>query len=69
MSSTIQNSSTSSPRLTPAAIGLDPASAIWTAPEAMALITLAPESNLRQSIVYPVAFSNAPLAMATAHEL
>ncbi len=50
MSSKIQTTSTSTPRLIAAAAGLDPDNAICTSPEAMALITLAPESNLRQSI-------------------
>ena len=46
MSSKIQTSSASTPRLIAAAAGLDPDNAICTSPDAMAPITLAPESNL-----------------------
>ena len=48
MSSRIQNSCRSTPRLTAAASGLEPMTPICTSPEAIAVATLAPESNWRQ---------------------
>ena len=65
MSSTIQTSSMSTPWLTPAAIGLEPASAICTSPDAIAVITLAPESNCRYSTSQPVTSENLSLAIGT----
>ena len=69
MSSTIHTSCMSTPWLTPAAIGLEPASAIWTSPDAIAVITLAPLSNCRYSTSQPVAFENASSAIGTSHGL
>ena len=69
MSSAIQNSSISRPRLIPAAMGLEPAMAICTSPSAMALIIWAPESNWRQAIERLVLPAKAPVVMATFHGL
>ena len=51
MSSMIQNSCRSTPRLTAAVNGLEPMTPICTSPDAMPVATLAPESNLRQLIL------------------
>jgi hypothetical protein len=48
MSSRIQKSCRSTPRLTAAASGLDPITPICTSPDAIAVETLAPDSNWRQ---------------------
>ena len=64
MSSRIHTSCRSTPRLTAAASGLEPMTPSCTSPEAIAVATLAPESNWRHRILYPVAFSIEPFAMA-----
>ena len=65
MPSAIQNSSTL--RLFDMAVAtpVDPKRPIWTSPDVMAGSNLPGESNLRQLILYPVAFSKSPPAIAT----
>src|SRR5207249_6921031 len=62
--SRIQNSSSSTPRLADAASPVEPMTPIGTSPDAIALVTSPPELNWRHLILYPVAFSKLPLAIA-----
>ena len=69
MSSTIQTSWMSSCWLAPVAMPAEPASAICTSPDAIAVITLAPESNCRYSTSQPVALEKVSSAIGTLYGL
>ena len=69
ISSTIQTSWMSSCWLTPVAMPAEPARAICTSPDAIAVITLAPESNCRYSMSQPVTSEKVSLAIGSFHGL